>query len=63
MASIELLYGSKIISTVRLKSAFDHAPVAPEDIHKTTIKTPVGAMLSPERHLAFQQAHKFFNGS
>ena len=39
----ELLYGSRIFSTVDLKSAFHHVPVAPEDIHKTTIKTPVGA--------------------
>ena len=37
------MYGSQIFSTVDLNSVFHHVPVAPEDIHKTTIKTPVGA--------------------
>ena len=39
----ELLHGVQIFSTIDLKSAFHHVPVAPEDIHETTIKTPVGA--------------------
>ena len=38
----ELLYGSQYFSTLDLKSAFHHISVAPEDVHKTTIKTPVG---------------------
>ena len=39
----ELLYGSLYFSTLALKSAFHHIPVALEDVHKTTIETPVGA--------------------
>ena len=39
----ELLHGSQIFSTIDLKSAFHHVSVAPEDLHKTTIRTPVGA--------------------
>ena len=39
----KLLHGSNIFSTVDLKSAFHHVPIAPEDVHKTTIRTPVGA--------------------
>ena len=39
----ELLHGSQIFSTIDLKSAFHHVPVAPEDLHKTTIRTTVGA--------------------
>ena len=38
----ELLHGAEIFSTIDLKSAFHHVPVAPEDIHKPTIRTPVG---------------------
>ena len=38
----ELLHGSNIFSTVDLKSAFHHVPIAPESVHKTTIRTPVG---------------------
>ena len=38
----ELLYGSQYFATLDLKSAFhNHIPVAPEDIHKTIIKTLV----------------------
>ena len=39
----ELLHGSNIFSTVDLKSAFHHVPIALEDVHKTTIRTLVGA--------------------
>ena len=39
----ELLRGINIFSTVDLKSAFHHVPIAPEDVHKTTARTPVGA--------------------
>jgi len=39
----ELLHGSKYFSTIDLKSAIHHIPVAPEDVHKTTLQTPVGA--------------------
>ena len=39
----ELLHGSNIFSAVDLGSAFHHVPIAPEDVHKTTIRTPVGA--------------------
>ena len=41
--AFELLHGSNIFSTVDLKSAFHHVPIAHEDVHKTTIRTPVGA--------------------
>ena len=39
----KLLHDSNIFSTVDLKSAFHHVPIAPEDVHKTTMRTPVGA--------------------
>ena len=39
----ELLHGFQYFSILDLKSTFHHIPVAPEDVHKTTIKTPVGA--------------------
>ena len=39
----KLLHGSNTFSTVDLKSAFHHVPIAPEDVYKTTIRTPVGA--------------------
>ena len=39
----KLLHDSDIFSTVDLKSAFHHVPIASEDVHKTTIRTPVGA--------------------
>ena len=39
----ELLRGINIFSTVDLKSAFHHVPIAPEDVHKTTARTPAGA--------------------
>ena len=39
----KLLHGSNIFSTVDLKSAFHHVPIAPEDVHITTIRTPVVA--------------------
>ena len=39
----KLLHGSNIFSTVDLESAFHHVLIAPEDVHKTTIRTPVGA--------------------
>ena len=32
-----------MIATYFLKSAFHHIPIAPEDVHQTTIRTPVGA--------------------
>ena len=40
----ELLYDSQYFSALDLKSAFYHIPIAPEDVHKTTIKTAVGAL-------------------
>ena len=39
----ELLHGNNIFSTVDLKYAFRLVPIAPEDVHKTTIRTPVVA--------------------
>ena len=42
-AAYELLHGSNIFSTVDFKSAFHHVSIALEDVHKITIRTPVGA--------------------
>ena len=39
----KLLHSSNIFSTVDLQSAFHHVLITPEDVHKTTIRTPVGA--------------------
>ena len=39
----ELLHDSNIFSTADLKSAFHHVPIALKDVHKTTIRTLVGA--------------------
>ena len=39
----KLLHGSNIFSTIDLKSAFHHVPVASEDVHKIKISTLVGA--------------------
>ena len=36
----EVLHGSQIFSTIDLKSAFYNVPVAPEDLHKTTVRFP-----------------------
>ena len=38
LTAYELLYDSHYFSTLDLKSAFHYIPVAPEDVHKTTIK-------------------------
>ena len=37
----KLLHGSNAFSTIDVKSAFNHVPIASGDVHKTTIRTPV----------------------
>ena len=39
----KLLHGNILFSTVDLKSAFHHVPIAPEDVYKIALRTPVGA--------------------